>query len=38
MVNKKYKMTRISPNITITYLKDKDKTLLYPRDTKKSNK
>lgn len=28
-------MTRVSPNITITYLKDKDKTLLYPRDTKK---
>lgn len=28
-------MTRGSPNITITSFKDKDKTLLYPRDTKK---
>lgn len=37
MVNKRYKMAGISTNIIITYLKDKNKTQLYPRDTKNGN-
>ena len=37
MVNKRYKMTGISPNIIIICLQDKNKTQLHPRDTKKGN-